>query len=490
MKTNTQSLPLLLQVSADPSHASGDVVFVHGLDGDCRTTWQPPDRPDLFWPAMLGVDLPNVATWSLGYEVSSSAWRGRTMPLVDRATNILSLMEARQLGKRPIIFICHSLGGLLVKQMLRNASSYSNPEWRNIAAQTVGIVFLSTPHSGSNLANLLQYVKVLFPSVSIAELQDNGASLRDLNLWFRNAVDGFLRLKILVFYEKRSTHGLLVVDDSSADPGIAAVIPVPLDDDHISICKPTSTSAMLYVRVRDFVASSVASNNLAAAGRTPQERDQFQRDKLRLQKYNIVFDRPVFQTPCVFEGALYWVDEALCDVSAAMGTGVIRSRDGKLLKDIAPISEFEGDETRTELAVLRNTITDVRASLAELNVYMEREQELRVPKRSSPKKSKRNSLKPLFSHMEFELLRLSRSGSSREFIRGAFRLMDQVDSGRNGMIKILNGIFQKYGIRLIPLIALSTEQLRLSAKGIEEYDWERHYLRTHDRLLPLLAGAD
>jgi hypothetical protein len=337
---------------------------------------------------------------------------------------------------------------------------------------------------------LLQYVKVLFPSVSIAELQDNGASLRDLNLWFRNAVDGFLRLKILVFYEKKSTHGLLVVDDSSADPGITAVIPVPLDDDHISICKPTSTSAMLYVRVRDFVASTVASTGLAAVGRTPQERDQFQRDKLRLQKYNIVFDRPVFQTPCVFEGALYWIDEALCDVSAAMGTGVVRSRDGKLLKDIAPMSEFEGDETRTELAVLRNTITDVRASLAELNVYMEREQKLRGPKRSLPKKSKRNSLKPLFSHMEFELQTLLRSGSSREFIRGAFRLMDQVDSGRNGMIKILNGLFQKYGIRLIPLIALSTEQLRLSAKGIEEYDWERHYLRTHDRLLPLLAGAD
>ena len=63
-----------------------DVIFVHGLDGNARTTWHPNDKPNDFWPEWLGNDLPQVGIWSLGYAVSSSAWKGTTMPLVDRAT--------------------------------------------------------------------------------------------------------------------------------------------------------------------------------------------------------------------------------------------------------------------------------------------------------------------------------------------------------------------------------------------------------------------
>ena len=62
-----------------------DVIFVHGLDGDARTTWHPKDRPDAFWPAWLGADVPAVGVWSLGYAVSASAWKGHAMPLADRA---------------------------------------------------------------------------------------------------------------------------------------------------------------------------------------------------------------------------------------------------------------------------------------------------------------------------------------------------------------------------------------------------------------------
>ena len=135
-----------------------DVIFVHGLDGDARTTWHPKDRPDAFWPAWLGEDVPAVGVWSLGYAVSASAWKGHTMPLADRATNVLDLLELDGIGRRPIVFICHSLGGLLVKQVLRSAGDFGNPAWKAIATQTKAIVFLSTPHSGADLASWIQYI--------------------------------------------------------------------------------------------------------------------------------------------------------------------------------------------------------------------------------------------------------------------------------------------------------------------------------------------
>ena len=74
------------------------------------------------------------------------------MPLYDRANNTLDLLELEDIGRRPLAFICHSLGGLLIKQVLRNARDAANPSWQAIVRHTQLLVFLSTPHSGANLA--------------------------------------------------------------------------------------------------------------------------------------------------------------------------------------------------------------------------------------------------------------------------------------------------------------------------------------------------
>ncbi len=244
----------LLKVSGcDRPDRVADVVFVHGLDGDARTTWHPKDRPDAFWPAWLGEDVPAVGVWSLGYAVSASAWKGHAMPLADRASNVLDLLELDGIGRRPLAFVCHSLGGLLVKQVLRSAGDFGNPAWKAIATRTKAIVFLSTPHSGADLASWIKYIGgLLRTTVSVEELEAHHPRLRELNLWYRSHVVDF-DLATVVYCEKRPIAGILVVNETTADPGIVGVIPIPVDEDHVSICKPASKDSQIYRRVKRLV---------------------------------------------------------------------------------------------------------------------------------------------------------------------------------------------------------------------------------------------
>jgi hypothetical protein len=251
----------LLRVGGDSQGSRGaDIIFVHGLDGDARSTWQNKENSSLFWPAWLAEDVPGATVWSLGYEVSSSAWRGSSMPLSDRATNALATLETQGLGERPIVFICHSLGGLLVKQMLRHALDFGVAAWRNIAERTAGIVFLSTPHSGSDISNWMKHIGVLLRlTVSVDELKAHDPRLRELNTWFRNSPLA-PAMRIQVYCEKLPVGaGILVVNETSADPGLQGVIPIPVDEDHVSICKPETREKLVYSRVKRFVTDVVRS---------------------------------------------------------------------------------------------------------------------------------------------------------------------------------------------------------------------------------------
>jgi hypothetical protein len=250
----------LLKISGcdNPSRIA-DVIFVHGLDGDARTAWHPKDKPEGFWPTWLGQDFPNVGIWSLGYAVSASAWKGHSMPLYDRANNTLDHMQLDGVGQRPIGFVCHSLGGLLIKQVLRNAKDSNNPAWQAIVKQTRFIVFLSTPHSGANLASWIRYIgKLLRTTVSVGELEAHHPQLRQLNIWYRDHVAA-LGIENFVYCEERKTggflrmSGILVVDKTTADPGIPSVTPISLDEDHVSICKPVSKDAQVYRQVKRMI---------------------------------------------------------------------------------------------------------------------------------------------------------------------------------------------------------------------------------------------
>src|SRR5690606_35743442 len=129
----------------------GDVVFVHGLGGNPREYWMSDKSdPATFWPAWLGEELPDVGVWTLGYDAAKFAWQGTAMPLFDRAKNALALLDTDGIGQRPVVFITHSMGGLLVKQMIQNGLTLGDRRWKAITDQTKGICFIATPHTGAD----------------------------------------------------------------------------------------------------------------------------------------------------------------------------------------------------------------------------------------------------------------------------------------------------------------------------------------------------
>lgn len=74
----------------------------------------------------------------------------------DFAGHLLDDICVHTKGPRAIIFVCHGLGGIVVKQAMILA--HLNPNHKAILSATKAIIFMGTPHGGSRYA---EYGKVM-----------------------------------------------------------------------------------------------------------------------------------------------------------------------------------------------------------------------------------------------------------------------------------------------------------------------------------------
>jgi pimeloyl-ACP methyl ester carboxylesterase len=217
--------------------AVGDVIFVHGLGGNPIGTWGLDNERG--WKQWISLNRPDLNIWSIGYRVEPTEWTGGSMPLSDRALNILAMLDSKGIGGRPLVFIGHSMGGLLIKEMLRHAMTVT-ARFKYVAENTKAVVFFATPHAGAALADLASYFHVILrTSEAVPEIISQQARLRDLNLWYRNNYAS-LDLKSCIFFETKTTSGVRVVNEGTADPGIPQVSPIGIDANHITITKPSA----------------------------------------------------------------------------------------------------------------------------------------------------------------------------------------------------------------------------------------------------------
>nr|XP_017200939.1 protein SERAC1 isoform X3 [Oryctolagus cuniculus] len=257
-----------------------DVLFIHGLMGAAFKTWrqqdseravseealEDEDRYTTCWPkTWLARDCPALRIISVEYDTSLSDWRARCpterKSIAFRSTELLRKLRAAGVGDRPVIWVSHSMGGLLVKKMLVEASK--KPEMSTVINNTRGMIFYSVPHHGSHLAEYSVNVRyLLFPSLEVKELSKDSPALKTLQ-------DDFLEFakdknfQVLNFVETLPTYigsmiKLHIVPVESADLGIGDVIPV--DVNHLNICKPKRKDAFLYQRTLQFIRETLAKD--------------------------------------------------------------------------------------------------------------------------------------------------------------------------------------------------------------------------------------
>ena len=247
--------------------ARASVIFVHGLGGHPYDTWR--RRPDeSFWPLWLAKDIKGLAVYTLRYEAPATNWLGTAMPLQDRAVNVLeTLLGEPGLRAHPIIFVVHSLGGLLVKQVLLDLHQQKGrrPEAAALLECVTQVVFIATPHTGSRKATLLDRLRFLaWPSSVVRVLVANDPALRAINVAYRGLAEELRgKLRHRIFYETHETQTGVIVDEASSDPGLPGDPPIPIDADHRTIAKPVDRSALLYARIRDFISGHLAPQERA-----------------------------------------------------------------------------------------------------------------------------------------------------------------------------------------------------------------------------------
>src|SRR5713226_81669 len=215
----------------------GDIVLIHGVGSDFDNAWRYDQHDQASsWPRWFSGSHPDLGVWSIDYEADIFDWKRFSMPGDERAINLLAQLKANKLGARPLIFVAHSMGGLLVKRILFEEWQPGNESI--VTGATKGIVFLATPHKGSSVASVAQgFFGSRLLGKNVGELKLDEPALTILNVWFRKLV-AYRGIKVLAFSENQRFRRVIVVPRSSANPEIAGVDFIPVDANHTTICKP------------------------------------------------------------------------------------------------------------------------------------------------------------------------------------------------------------------------------------------------------------
>ena len=221
------------------------IVFVHGLHGG-RETWHAPNGA--YWPQLIQSDPHFQKSDVVVAEYPTPSRRGQ-LSTAQLAQILWQGLEQQRVWDHPeVVFIAHSLGGILVEEMLLNHPAD--------AARVRFIVSYATPHQGSFVANL---AKIYDSDPLLTDLRDSNDNsfLMDLEQKWRST-EPVTRIHRYCAFEGLDTSAgagigqylrahTRVVNYYSATYGCDAdTAPQKIVADHIDIVKPANESADAY----------------------------------------------------------------------------------------------------------------------------------------------------------------------------------------------------------------------------------------------------
>ncbi|KAI9784937.1 MAG: hypothetical protein M1839_001132 [Geoglossum umbratile] len=304
--------PTGLTVVVNPNMPSLDIIFVHGFTGHPERTWthqrgdprhrtdeeerlvEPPTKRQklgpfskscqktfhtaVYWPRdLLPATVPSARVLTYGYDTHIRHKLGPPLnksTVYDIAWDFLVALEAERRAEplRPALFVVHSLGGIVVKEMLRRSSSCHRGQThlQHIFSSTMGIVFFGTPHGGADPRGILQriaekaikalgfsvneqIVNTLLPSAErLRELRDEFGPMAQERNWIIHSFQEQFGAAAL--------NGDKVVEDTSSYLNLPAIeISEHIGRNHMDMCRFTGLHDGEYRKVASALRRITAS---------------------------------------------------------------------------------------------------------------------------------------------------------------------------------------------------------------------------------------
>lgn len=215
-------------------------VFIHGILGDSDSTWK--NRNGAYFPELLAADPQLPASDVYVYEYPTRFLSQGPFSIPEIAANMRNrLLRARIFDSHEeVIFVAHSMGGLVVEQFLLT--------YRPLAAKTPFVALYSTPQTGAAITRLGTVFSWSRQLAAMLPGEDN-LYLEGLEAQWKNRD---FRTVLHCAYEKKATKGILIVGRESATR-LCEGDTVPIDADHIGVAKPEDRDADAYVALFNWI---------------------------------------------------------------------------------------------------------------------------------------------------------------------------------------------------------------------------------------------
>ncbi|KAL8848384.1 MAG: hypothetical protein Q9221_006583 [Calogaya cf. arnoldii] len=405
--------PLGLNVLYEPDDGAPivDIIFVHGLGGTSQKTWSRNRDTQFFWPREWlplepGFERARILTFGYNAHFASSG-RENVLDIADFAKDLLFGMkyglnedsQELEVGRVPVIFVAHSMGGLIVKKA--HILGRNDEQYKQCIGATSAVLFLSTPHRGTNLAELLNRILAVSvfnhsPKQYIAELRQNSPALQDINEQFRNIAP---QLHLFSFYETQQTavgpRRMMVLEKDSSILGYPNEISKALDADHHNVCKYTNQQDPNYISVRNALKSLLRKSTTAtpavplipqptlpddkadmksvetllAVSETPEDDYDFFRDRWMPGSCEWIFSRPSFRSwlhDTTSASRILWVNGLPGCGKSVLSSFIIGQLQDKGYNCQYYFFRFGDHNKRTANALLRSLAYQVAMNLPEL----------------------------------------------------------------------------------------------------------------------------
>ena len=160
------------------------IIFIHGFLSDSIKCWT--SNNGEYWPNIVRQDklFAQASIFLAGFHTSIDSG---IYDIAQCSAELKGMLELKRENKvapldfHNILFVCHSLGGIICRRLLEeNSSNFNN--------KSVGILLVASPSLGSIYANELSGISKLYGNQIAQQIKTNSELLKDIDNRFRNLI--------------------------------------------------------------------------------------------------------------------------------------------------------------------------------------------------------------------------------------------------------------------------------------------------------------